>query len=62
MHEYQRVVFKSAAKVTDGYSSSHKAKDYVKRDDDPLDVFAVDAGTVRMSPAARRRAQRTQTW
>lgn len=46
MHEYGRVVFGLAAKVTDRYTSSHKAKDYVPRTDDTKDVYAVASGTV----------------
>jgi murein DD-endopeptidase MepM/ murein hydrolase activator NlpD len=46
MHEYQRVVFGLAAKMTNGYSSSHKARDYVPRSDDTKNVYAVASGTV----------------
>jgi len=46
MHEYKRVVFGLAAKLTKGFSTSHKARDYVPRTDDKKTVYAVDAGTV----------------
>jgi murein DD-endopeptidase MepM/ murein hydrolase activator NlpD len=46
MHVYPRVVFGKGAKVTGGYRSGHKAKDYVPKTDDPRTVFAVERGTV----------------